>query len=119
METALEAVDTVASELSSIKNQLNETQESLKAANGKMTEMTLAKIESLKAGQKKVEKALKSIAKINRKSVNSTSRINSQVRRITKKLKEFNIEFKREVAKMKKLQKTNVDENSNQIKFSR
>jgi len=119
METALEAVDTVASELSTIKNQLNETQESLKAANGKMTEMTLAKIETLKSGQRKVEKALKSIARFNKKSVSSTSKLNTQVRRITKKLKEFNSEFKKEVANMKKLQKTTVNENSNQIKFSR
>jgi len=119
MEQALTEVGNLNTELNGLKEALGESQDSLKAANGKMTEMTLAKIAEL-------EGSLQALAASNENSLSSTTevtakvnKVNAQVVQIQKKLRSFNSEFRREMASIKKLQKTKIDDAANQIKFSR
>ena len=113
MEQALTEVGNLNTELNGLKEALGESQDSLKAANGKMTEMTLAKIANL-------ERALETLSANNKKLLSSkVNRVNAQVAKIQKRLRSFNSEFRREMASMKKLQKSKNDDAGNQIKFSR
>lgn len=119
MEQALTEVGNLNTELNGLKEALGESQDSLKAANGKMTEMTLAKIANL-------ERALKTLSANNKNLLSSkvnisskVNKVNAQVAKIQKRLRSFNSEFRREMASMKKLQKTKNDDAGNQIKFSR
>ena len=113
MEQALTEVGNLNTELNGLKEALGESQDSLKAANGKMTEMTLAKIA-------KLERALETLSANNKKLLSSkVNRVNAQVAKIQKRLRSFNSEFRREMASMKKLQKSKNDDAGNQIKFSR
>ena len=119
MEQALTEVGNLNTELNWLKEALGESQDSLKAANGKMTEMTLAKIANL-------ERALKTLSANNKNLLSSkvnisskVNKVNAQVAKIQKRLRSFNSEFRREMASMKKLQKTKNDDAGNQIKFSR
>ena len=119
MEQALTEVGNLNTELNGLKEALGESQDSLKAANGKMTEMTLAKIANL-------ERALETLSANNKNLLSSkvnisskVNRVNAQVAKIQKRLRSFNSEFRREMASMKKLQKTKNDDAGNQIKFSR
>ena len=113
MEQALTEVGNLNTELNGLKEALGESQDSLKAANGKMTEMTLAKIAEL-------EGALQALSASNENLLSSkVNKVNAQVIQIQKKLRSFNSEFRREMASIKKLQKTKMDDAANQIKFSR
>jgi len=113
MEQALTEVGNLNTELNGLKEALGESQDSLKAANGRMTEMTLAKIANL-------ERALETLSANNKKLLSSkVNRVNAQVAKIQKRLRSFNSEFRREMASMKKLQKSKNDDAGNQIKFSR
>ncbi|MEK9930235.1 MAG: hypothetical protein VW557_05740 [Rhodospirillaceae bacterium] len=116
MEQSLSDVASLNTELKGLKELLSDTQESLKTANGRMTEMTLAKIAEL-------ETSLGALSESNETTLKSTSeiteKVNKRVDQISKKLRAFNSEFRREMASIKKLQKTKIDDAANQIKFSR
>ncbi|MGA0346231.1 MAG: hypothetical protein ACO3N9_06760 [Alphaproteobacteria bacterium] len=116
MEQSLSDVASLNTELKALKELLSDTQESLKTANGRMTEMTLAKIAEL-------ETSLGALSESNETTLKSTSeiteKVNKRVDQISKKLRAFNSEFRREMASIKKLQKTKIDDAANQIKFSR
>jgi hypothetical protein len=112
MEQSLADVSNLNTELSALKGLLAETQESLKTANGKMTEMTLAKIAEL-------EGSLQALTASNKSSVSSASKMRAELNQMAKKLRAFNSEFRREMALIKKLQAAKIDDAANQIKFSR
>ncbi|MEL0215882.1 MAG: hypothetical protein VW948_09000 [Burkholderiaceae bacterium] len=69
---------------------------------------------------------MQALAASNENSLSSTTEVTAkgnkviaQVVQIQKKLWSFYSEFRREMASIKKLQKTKIDDAANQIKFSR
>ena len=67
-----------------------------------------------------LERALETLSANNKNLLSSkVNKVNAQVAKIQKRLRSFNSEFRREMASMKKLQKTKNDDAGNQIKFSR